>query len=336
MRLYVRKDIVSQVWNLGASSTTPKEIIADPYEGKGISLSTDQILGGDGQLNLPRSLAVASDGSIYVSDTGNHRILHMTNDGDVLHTWGIFTDGSQVEGGAPPGTFYEPWGIAIGPEGSVYVADTWNHRVQKFSSDGQFLTQWGSFGQAETGTAFWGPRDIAVDESGRVLVTDTGNKRIVIFDLDGNYITEFGGAGLLAGQFDEPVSLAVDEDGLIYVTDTWNQRIQVFSPDSQGIVYTPIKEWNIAGWYGQSMDNKPFIQVARNGGVFVSDPEGYRILEFNKQGDFIRYWGDYGNTPDTFILPTGMSVDLDGGLWVADTGNHRILYFTIPEIDTQP
>ena len=335
MRLYVRKDIGAQVWNLGASSSLPEENFVDPYEGKSINLSATKILDGGGQFNLPRNLAVAQDGSLYIADTGNHRVIHMTTDGDELHSWGNFADSSQLEGGAPPGTFYEPWGIAVGPAGSVYVADTWNHRIQKFSSTGQFLDQWGYFGQAETGDAFWGPRDIAVDESGRIYVADTGNKRIVIFDLDGNYLTEFGGAGLLAGQFDEPVSLAVDDDGLIYVTDTWNQRVQVFRLDSQGMNNIPIKEWDIAGWYGQSMDNKPYIRVSREGSVFVSDPEGYRILEFTDQGDFIHFWGDYGSSPNSFILPTGMSLAFDGGLWIADTGNHRLLYFTIPEIDVE-
>ncbi len=87
------------------------------------------------------------------------------------------------------GTFNEPWGIAVGPDGSVYVTDTWNHRIEKFTAAGKFITAWGIFGQGETPDSFYGPRGLAVDAEGRVYVTDTGNKRIVVFDSNGNFIT---------------------------------------------------------------------------------------------------------------------------------------------------
>jgi predicted membrane-bound mannosyltransferase/DNA-binding beta-propeller fold protein YncE len=331
MRLYVRKDIASQVWNLGASPAPIEDIlVADPYEGKSVDLIADEILKSDGNFNFPRNLIVAEDGTLYLADTGNHRIIHTTINGDILDTWGSFADGSTIEGGAPAGTFYEPWSIAIGTDGSVFVADTWNHRIQKFTPDGEFLMQWGNFGQGESATAFWGPRDIAIDSKGWVYVTDTGNKRIVVFDENRNFITEFGGAGLLAGQFDEPVGVAVDKNGRIYVADTWNQRIQVFELDDQSNSFYPVKEWEIVGWYGQSLDNKPYIEVGNNGHIYVSDPEGYRILEFTSEGEFIQFWGDYGNGNDGFILPTGLSFDsINGALWVADSGNNRFMRFPL-------
>jgi DNA-binding beta-propeller fold protein YncE len=171
-------------------------------------------------------LAVAPDGSLYIADTDNHRIQHLDANGTVLQTWGSFADLSK--GPAPGGTFFEPWGIALGTDGSVYVADTWNHRIQKFTADGQFITMWGYFGQAEAPEALWGPRDVAVDSQGRVYVTDTGNKRIVVFDADGKPVTQFGSTGLEPGQFDEPVGLSIGPEDQVYVADTWNQRVQVF------------------------------------------------------------------------------------------------------------
>jgi DNA-binding beta-propeller fold protein YncE len=329
MRLYIRKDILSKLWNYG-SAPAAQEIQMDPYEGKLEMLSADQILGGPGtspgQFQRPRDLALAADGTIYVADTDNHRIQHLSWDGTSLQTWGSFGDVSQ--GQADGGIFNQPWGIAVGRDGSVYVADTWNHRVQKFTADGKFISMWGYFGTGEAPQAFWGPRDIAVDSQGRLFVSDTGNKRIVVFDPDGNFITQFGSAGLGQGQFDEPVGLAVDSADRIYVVDTWNQRIQVFSEVDGAFIAD--RMWDVAAWYGQSLDNKPFIAVDADGDVFITDPEGYRVIQFDNEGSIIRYWGDYGTAADSFGLTGSVAVDSEGGVWVSDTGNSRLMHFIVP------
>jgi sugar lactone lactonase YvrE len=329
-RLYIRKDIVAQLWDYGSTaSTTPVQ--ADPYEGKQLSLNADQMIGTigaqPGQFQSPRDLALAPDGTLYVADTSNNRIQHLAVDGSVLQVWGSFADISKGE--APGGTFYEPWGIAVGSDGSVYVADTWNHRIQKFTADGKFVNMWGYFGQADTPFAIWGPRDIAIDSNGHLFVTDTGNKRIVVYDADGNYVTQFGSLGLEPGQFDEPVGIAVDKDGLVYIADTWNQRIQVMTADTSGN-YIPLKNWEVIAWYGQSLDNKPFLTVDDNGNLYTTDPEGYRVLHFTTAGIFVNYFGDYGTGTTGVNLPTGIIVDGKGGVWIADAGNGRVMHFSLP------
>jgi predicted membrane-bound mannosyltransferase/DNA-binding beta-propeller fold protein YncE len=328
MRLYVRKDIAAKVWNLGTAEGDFEELLADPYEGKEITLEADQIIAPE-TFQQPRNAAFSPDGTLYVVDSGNHRVVHLTPDGEILHTWGSF---SAIEGNSipPGGTFNEPWGIAVGPEGNVYVADTWNHRVQKFSPEGEFISSWGYFGQRETPEAFWGPRDIAVSEQGLLYISDTGNKRIAVFDVEGNFISDFGEAGLGPGQFDEPVGLALDAEGRLYVADTWNQRIQVFSLNDQGIAANFETEWEINGWFGQSLDNKPYLTVGGDGNVYISDPEAIRILVFSPEGTFLRYWGTFGEGPGNLNLPTGLAADPEGGLWVVDTGNNRMLHFTPP------
>jgi len=335
MRLYIRKDIISSLWNYGVAPS-PGAIVADPYEGKQIPLVADKTFGSmgtaAGQFNRPRDVAVAADGSIYIADTENHRIQHLSEDGEVLHVWGSFAAGSGT-GPAPAGTFNEPWGLSLGPDGSVYVADTWNHRIQKFSPDGQFITTWGyGISQSEDPFGFYGPRDVAVNSLGEVFVTDTGNKRIVVFDADGNFIAQFGGTGLAPGQFDEPVGLAIDAQNRIYVADTWNQRVQVFISSADN-TYLPLLQWEIVGWYGSSVDNKPFIAVDNNGNIFVADPEGYRVLQFTNTGEFVRYWGDLSTGLDGFSLVGGVSPDDEKGIWVVDTNNHRLMHFNL--LDTQ-
>ena len=333
MRLYIRQDVASQIWNYGISPA-PAASVEDPTEGKYIQLAADLILNVNQQgqipLNAPRSLAFAKDGTLYVADSRNHRVVHLDTEGNILHEWGAFADG--VSNPIASGTFNEPWGIAIGIDGSVYVTDTWNHRIEKFTSTGRFITAWGVFGQGETPDSFYGPRGLAVDAKGRVYVTDTGNKRIAVFDANGKFITQFGSAGLEPGQFDEPVGIAIDKNGTIYVVDTWNQRVQTFTPieTDDSLTFVPGKQWDVYGWFGQSLENKPFIAVNDDLHVFITDPDNYRVMEFDQNGLLIRTWGDFGATESSFGLSSGIAVDSKGHIWVTDSVNNRVMRFTLP------
>ncbi len=333
MRLYIRKDVASQLWDYGVSAVPGLEI-SDPYEGKYVTKSAYLAIGepgaGPSQFLRPRGIAIAPDGSFYVADTENHRIQHFTAEGVFINQWGSF--GDITTGSAPEGTFNQPWGIAADQDGNVFVADLWNHRIQKFSPEGEFLLMWGKFGQAESPDAFWGPRDVAINSRGEVFITDTGNKRVVIFDNEGKYIDQFGSVGMLPGQFDEPVGLAIDENDQVYVADTWNQRIQVFAAQP-GAAYTPILEWEISGWYGQSLDNKPYLDIDTFGKVYVTDPEGQRVLVFNTQGEFLYTWGDFGSGLAEFGIAGAVAVDQKGELWVSDPGNNRIMLFNLQSED---
>jgi DNA-binding beta-propeller fold protein YncE len=302
-------------------------------------LPADPIFGSElyppSGLNAPRQIANGLTSDLYIADSRNHRILHISAvDGKLLNEWGSFAD--QASGNAPIGTFNEPWGVAVGPDGSVYVTDTWNHRVQKFTADGKPIKMWGQYGQPvsdapESKSSFWGPRGIAVDKNGHVYVADTGNKRIVVFDSDGKYLTDFGSQGFEPGQFDEPVGVAVGEDGVVYVADTWNQRIQSFMPNQDGASFSPLAQWDVNGWFGQSLENKPFIAVDSQNHVFITDPEGYRVIEFTSDGKFVRAWGDFGTDNTEIGLASGVDVDANGDVWVTDAGNNRILKYKLPQ-----
>jgi len=328
MHYYIRKDISALLWPYGAQAQalTPP---VDPYAAITVPIVPDQVLGAPGsepgQFQSPREVAVAADGSLYIADSMNNRIQHLSPSGQVLQVWGTYA--SITAGAAPGGTFSEPWGVAVGPDGSVYVSDTWNHRIQKFTADGQFVTMWGTFGSGDTPTAFYGPRGIAVDAKGQVFVADTGNKRIVVFGPNGEPITQFGSAGMDTGQLDEPVAVALDAAGNVYVTDTWNQRVQVFSPDPSGKVYTATTEWPVNGWDGQSVENKPFIALDTSGNVSVTDPEGCRVITFSPAGQPLKVWD--GCSAGTFKLPSGITSDGFGGVWVTDAGNGTLIHFKV-------
>ncbi len=316
MRMYLRKDIAAQVYGSGEKAEAPVDSYA-PYR---VHRAADSVIGSPGnspaQFQSPRGVAVALDGSLYVADSKNHRIQHFSPDGKALQVWGTF--GDVAAGTAPGGTFNEPWGVAVGPDGSIYVADTWNHRIQKFSSTGSFIQMWGTFGQDNNPEHLYGPRGIAVDARGQVYVTDTGNKRVVIFDADGKFIIQFGSDTL-----DEPVGIAIGPDDTIFVADTWNQRVVVYAHDQSGSGYTLIKSWPVDGWYGQSVENKPFLTVSENQ-VLVTDPEGCQVIAFSLEGTVERVWGACSGE---IGMPTGIAGDPSGGLWISDAEHQRLLHF---------
>jgi DNA-binding beta-propeller fold protein YncE len=268
-----------------------------------------------------------------VVDSDNNRIQVFDGEGTFLYEWGSQCNLAEdmgctdLDGDGPmgygDGQFQEPWGIAVAGDGRVYVADTWNHRVQAFDADGTFLTKWGSYGQTtDARSLFYGPRDIAVDGQGRVFVTDTGNKRIMVFDRDGNYLDQWGSEGAAAGTFSEPVGIDINADGEIFVADTWNQRVQVFDSD-----FSFLYEWPVEAWYGQSVVNKPYLAVDDLNRVYITDPEGYRVSVFSPEGELLATFGRYGFEEGAFSLPTGIDVDVEGYILVSDTDGQRVIKF---------
>lgn len=328
LRLYIRKDVLATLWDHGVSAIGA-EGLEDPYAEGELQLSPVMVLnesgtaGGDqGQFLSPRNVAIGPDGRIYVADSGNHRIQVFDEDGQYLTSWGSF--------GTDPGLLNEPWGLAVDDE-HVYVADTWNYRIQKFTTDGAFVASYGQGGvlgeEVENGGLgiFFGPRDIIFVDENRLLVTDTGNHRLQVLDPDGNFLSQIGNNGQpggLLGQFYEPVGLAVSPDGSVYLTDTWNGRVQQFTSDLQAV-----HEWQVDAWIGTSIDNKPYVAVDSAGRVYVTDPEGYRVLIFDATGEYLGRFGRFGSDANSFGLPNGIAIDAQDNIYIADAANNRILKF---------
>jgi predicted membrane-bound mannosyltransferase/DNA-binding beta-propeller fold protein YncE len=337
--MFVRKDVAAQVWDWGAPAAAVGAApeVKDPYAGGLRQIAAVRQLGqpdapgsGAGQFNFPRAVAVGPDGSVYVADSGNHRVQVFGPDGRFVRQWGTLCklfDGSQGCQGDGRGQFNEPWGIAVGKDGSVYVSDTWNHRMQKFDSQGNFVKMWGLFestgGELGKPNAFYGPRALTLGQDGNLYVMDTGNKRVQVFTPDGEFVTQYGGGGVVEGRFDEPVGLGQDAAGNWYVADTWNHRIQKFDKN-----FNYVAQWSIDGWASQSVVNKPFLAVdTKRNVIYVTDPENYRVLAFNADGSFRATFGQYGNDAQSFVLPTGIAVGPNGQIYVADGDGQRIMIF---------
>ena len=223
--------------------------------------------------------------------------------------------------GSAAGQFNNPWGVATDKAGNVYITDSKNYRVQKFDSNGNFLTDWGIEGPPMAGY-FEYPLGIAVDKYGNVYVTDGNNAVVQKFDSNGNFITNWGTEGSGDGQFKMPWGIATDNAGNVYVADSHNNRVQKF--DSSGSFIT---KWGSAG-SGDGQFACPIgIAVDNFGNVYVADGVNYRVQKFDKDGNFITKWGTEGSGDGQFEVPKGIAVDALGNVYVVDNGNSRIQRF---------
>ena len=188
------------------------------------------------KFDKPFGVAVDSSGNVYVVDSNNHRIRKITSEGVVSTIAGNSWRGHHDATGTAA-QFKGPFGVAVDSSGNLYVADAFNNRIRKITSEGVVSTLagnswWGH--QDATGTAaqFKGPFGVAVDSSGNVYVADTGNHRIRKITSGGDVTTLAGstrgykeGAGT-AARFKAPTGVAVDSSGNVYVADNRSNRIR--------------------------------------------------------------------------------------------------------------
>jgi predicted membrane-bound mannosyltransferase/DNA-binding beta-propeller fold protein YncE len=179
---------------------------------------------GPGEFNAPGDVAVDDQGNVYVADTWNHRIQKFSADGTHLLSWGRFAQVS-VRDTTGYSAFFGPRGVAVGPDGLVYVADTGNDRIQVFDSDGSFRGILG--GGSDEPEGLDEPSDVAVGASGEVYVTDTWRRRVVVFDVEGRYLREWEVPVWGYMQSGVRPKLTVNGDHLL-VTDPAYGRILVF------------------------------------------------------------------------------------------------------------
>ncbi len=126
------------------------------------------------------------------------------------------------------GQLYYPTDVVVDGEGNIIVADAYNHRLQKFSSDGRPLQSWGSWsGEEGQPGQFNVANALELDSNGRIYVSDFYNNRIQVFDSEGNFLFQFGDAAD-EGKLQKPTDVAVSPDGFAYVIDFGNDRIVKF------------------------------------------------------------------------------------------------------------
>jgi len=195
-------------------------------------LGEANVLGNDSlHFALPTDIAVAPDGSFYISDGyGNSRVLKFSNDGSFLFEWGKNGPDRKLNRGDKEGEFDTPHGIDLDKYGNVYVADRENNRIQKFDSEGNFIAVW----QNKITDQLY---SVCIDNNSEhlfgvdfMVVNDTIPKGsdIFRFDLDFNLQVQFGRTGFYNGPISRYHDIAVDDEGTIYVGDILGNKIQKF------------------------------------------------------------------------------------------------------------
>ena len=355
----------------------------------------------DFNLNVPMGLAVDDSDNLYVTELGNNWVQKFSPSGSSLGTLG---GPGPVIGECAPGEFRAPGSVAIDSSGNIYVLDTNNHRVQKFSefSTESFVLEWGNDENNENGGSEDGqlsyPNGIAVDRAGNVYISDSGNNRVQKFSSTGEFIEAWGSPGFSEGEFHMPASVMVDNNNSIYVVDSGNNRIQKLGAtaptrytvtfDSNGgssvtaisnvaahttvnLPTAPTKAgYTFAGWY---TDNGVFANgftastpvtgnitvyakwaaapavsgfipiipneqwffdiptnaaVDSNGNIYIVNSNQHQIKKLSPAGEILATWGGYGPENGQLYIPCGIALDSEDNVYIADSGNNRIQKFS--------
>jgi DNA-binding beta-propeller fold protein YncE len=265
-----------------------------------------------------RGIAVNNIGGVYTSDAGNLTVQQFD---PVIHPTARYN--AQLVGG--PGTalglFQSIAGITIDDDENVYATDFNNHRVQKFTKFGAFITAWGSLGSGNG--QFNNPYGIAFSPLDKnIYVADSSNHRIQKFNKSGTYLGQVGSLGTGTSQFTYPSGIAADSFGAIYVTEENNNRVQKFNGSDFSFSHT----WGSLG-AGLGQLNDPIgIAVDNNRGyVYVAEYGNNRVQVFTVYGDAIQVLGATTSGTCAVNKPIQLATDQRGNLFVASRGNNSLM-----------
>ena len=216
-----------------------------------------------------------------------------------------------------------PWGVAINQKGEVVVAEYGGNCISTFSSRGEKIHSFGSYGTGKG--QLNAPYGVAIDSNGDILVTDAGNHRIQKFSAEGQYITAVGTHGNNHLQFQCPVGIKIQPlTNRIFIGDSSSHQVQILNPDlsyhgsiggrgsEPGQMMSP---WDVAF----DSDNN----------VYVADTGNNRIQVFSENGVFLRQIGKKGAGKGDLNWPTMITINDENEIYIPEHNNHCISVFTV-------
>ena len=257
------------------------------------------------KIPAPRAVHATADDELYVVDDAG-RVLVFDFDGHLKRQWRM-----------PESDVGNPEGICLLKDGRIAVADTHYHRVVFFDKDGKLLGMFGSLGK-EPGEFIY-PVAIVNDDVGNLYVGEYGeNDRIQKFSPEGEFLLQFGRFGTKPGEFQRPSGLVWHKQK-VYVVDAFNNRIQVFSDSGKFV-----------GILGENQPSAglhyPYdITKSADGDLYVVEYGAGRVSRFDLNGGLLGQFGTAGTGSGQFKTPWGLTISTNSRVFVADTGNRRIV-----------
>ncbi len=266
---------------------------------------------GPGKLRQPIGVAVAENGEVFVSSSGEHRIVVFGPDGEYRRAFGKEGTGTaQLE---------RPMHLSFGPDHLLYVTEYLNDRVSVFRPEGTFMRHL-------TAPGFDAPAGVVVDAKGTVYVANFYGHEILVLSPDGDLVAKWGKPGRIwRGQLHYPTDVAIARDGALWVADAYNSRLQRLV-DGRATA--------MAGW-GLGLRVFGFrvatgVGVDQLGRVYGADFGHGTIRVFDGGGTPLETFGRAGRGPGEFDRPEGVAVQ-GARIYITDFGNDRVQQWRMEE-----
>jgi uncharacterized protein (TIGR03437 family) len=302
---------------------------------------------------LGQLFGVATDakGNIYFADYDNHKVMSLQPGGTLTVIAGNGYPSFSGDGGlAVNASLQFPQGVAVGPDGTVYIADTGNDRIRQVTPAGLITTYAGNGsetfsgdGGMATAASLFAPNSVAVDSAGNLYIADTRHSCIrkvattgIITTVAGNGVAGYAGDNVAATStsLNEPYGIAVDSAGNLFIADTFNNRIRKVAVN--GTIAT-LAGTGVPGYADGAAASAQFsfpkqLVLDSKGNVFVADPGNNLIRKITGAttstvaGNFLRAFSGDGGAALSASLgnPSSVAMDAAGDIFIADTQNGRI------------